>query len=187
MEHNNMNDEIIKQAESLLNIVDKANKEYIKFWVSHIFLSWRWWLCTVLVVALWFLWIIFRKKKSTNRLLFAGSIVMSISCILDAIGEQLGIWSYNVDVEPFSPSFITFDITLLPIATMWFLQYKPRANPVIKAVVYSGIGSFIAQPVFAWLGIYNRQGWKDYYSFPFLFIIYLIAHFCATRENFDRL
>jgi hypothetical protein len=182
-----MSDGIIKRAEYLLNLVDKANEEYIKFWISDLFLSWRWWLCTILVVTSWVLWFMFRKKDSTNRLLFAGFIVMIISDILNEMGEQLGLWSYSVDIEPFSPAFITFDITLLPIVTMAFLQFKPNINPIIKAIIYSGIATFIVQPIFAWLGIYNRQQWKDYYSFPIFIIVYFIAHFCVTREHFNKL
>jgi uncharacterized membrane protein YoaT (DUF817 family) len=182
-----MNDTIIKRAEDLLHNVDIANSEYITFWINYIVLSWRWWLCTIIVLCSWILWFIFRNKDCTGRLLLAGFLTMAISELLDAMGEQLGIWSYNVDVEPFSPAFITFDLTLLPIATMAFIQYKPNINPFFKAVIFSGIGSFIAQPVFAFLGIYNRQSWKDYYSFPIFIVLYLVAHYFSRLNSFDKL
>ncbi len=182
-----MGDAITKKAEYLLNNVDIASKEYITFWINSIFLSWRWWLCTIIVLGAWILWFIFRNKKCTSRLLLAGFLTMSIAELLDTMGEQLGIWSYNIDVEPFSPAFVTFDITLLPVATMIFLQYKPNANPFIKALIFSGIGSFVAQPVFAFLGIYNRQLWKDYYSFPIFIVIYLAAHYISRLNSFDKL
>ncbi|HEY5588510.1 MAG TPA: CBO0543 family protein [Candidatus Paceibacterota bacterium] len=182
-----MSDGITKRAGYLLDLSQKANTEYIRFWINNIFLTWRWWLCVVLVVISWSLWFIFHKKESTYRLLLAGVVVMIISDLLNAFGSQAGLWSYNIDIDPFSPAFITFDLSLLPIATMTFLQYKPNINPIIKASIYSGIATFIAQPIFAWLGIYNRNQWKDYYSFPIFIIIYLIAHFFATREYFDKL
>lgn len=182
-----MHDAIIKEAEYLLSLISKADLEFIKFWGANIFLTWRWWLCLISIVISWTLWFKFRRKESTSRLLFAAFSVMIISELMDACGVQAGLWSYNIDIDPFTPSFLTFDLSLLPIATMVFLQYKPNINPIIKAVVYSGFSCFIFQPAFAWLGIYNREQWKDYYSFPIFIFIYLIAHFCATSKHFANL
>jgi len=112
---------------------------------------------------------------------------MVIAELLDVCGVEAGLWSYNIDIDPFTPSFLTFDFSLLPVATMVFLQCKPEFNPVLKAIVYSAFSCFIFQPIFVWLGIYNRLQWKDYYSFPFLIIIYLIAYYCSTRETFKKL
>ena len=161
--------------------------EFIKFWTKNLFLTWRWWLCLVLIVTSWTLWFKYRNKKSTYRLLLAAFSVMVVSELLDSCGVQAGLWSYNIDIDPFTPSFITFDLSLLPVATMMFLQYKPNINPIIKSIIYSGISCFIFQPVFAWLDIYNREQWKDYYSFPIFIFIYLIAHFFATRKDFETL
>lgn len=182
-----MRDAITKKAELLLNNIDIANNEYINFWFNSIFLSWRWWVCAITILAAWIFWFVFRNKKSTGRLLLAAFFTMALSELLDTLGEQLGVWSYNVDAEPFSPAFLTFDLTLLPIATMAFLQYKPNINPLIKAVIFSGIGSFIVQPIFAFLGIYNRHLWKDYYSFPVFIVIYLAAHYFSRLDSFDKL
>ncbi len=83
--------------------------------------------------------------------------------------------------------FIPWDFTLLPVITMAFLQYKPMINPLVKATVFSLIGSFGAQPLFVVLGYYSPKHWHHYYSFPIFIVIYLVAQFVVTRNNFKRL
>lgn len=70
---------------------------------------------------------------------------------------------------------------------MVFLQYKPMSNPLVKAAVFSGLGSFGAQPLFVLLDFYAPKHWHHYYSFPIFMGIYLLAHFLVTRDNFERL
>jgi len=71
-----MHDEIIRKAEQLLNLCDKANSKYIKFYLNSLFLTWRWWLCLILIVTSWTLWWFkFRNKESTISLLFIFLII----------------------------------------------------------------------------------------------------------------
>lgn len=144
-------------------------------------------MCLVLLIATWFLWIKYRKKESSHRLLYAAFVMITISTHLDTIGVLLGIWSYNIDVILIFPCLIIFDLSLLPVSIMVFLAYKPSVNPFIKAVLFSGMCSFIMQPLFTWLKFYNPQYWKHYYSFPIFILLYLIAHYCVTREGFKKL
>jgi hypothetical protein len=167
--------------------LDKYSVEFRTLWINNIFLTWRWWLCILLTVLSWSLWIKFRKKQSSSRLLFAGFFVIIIAMLLDDIGIETHTWSYSVDIDPITPSFIMWDMSLLPTYTMAFLQYKPSANPFIKAIIYSALPSFIFQPLFEWLKFYNPGKWKHYYSFPIFILIYLIAHLCVNSKSFDDL
>jgi hypothetical protein len=139
-----------------------------------------------LTILPWILWIKIRKKESTDRLLFSGFIVLIISSWLDFMGSELGFWAYLVDVDPLSPSFVAYDFTLIPVSVMLLLQYKPNINPLLKAIVFSGVASFIFQPLLVWLGFYDPKIWKHYYSFPILIAIYLIADFSVKRKNFEK-
>ena len=177
----------LEKLHELNILIDRSNTEFRTLWINNVFLSWRWWLCLSLTILSWVLWIRFRKKESTARLLFVGFFVIIIAMLFDDIGTELYIWSYNVDIDPITPSFIMWDMSLLPVYTMAFLQYKPTANPFIKSIVYSAFASFIFQPFFTWLQFYNPGKWKHYYSFPIFILIYLIAHFCLNRKSFDVL
>jgi hypothetical protein len=99
----------------------------------------------------------------------------------------LNLWDYHVDIDAINPSFIMWDMTLLPIVTMTFLQYKTNIHPAIKAVVFAGLASFVAEPLFAWMNFYDPELWRYVYSFPIFIIIYLLAHFCITRKSFEML
>lgn len=179
--------EYTKNLQSLYDISDKYSHQIRELWMSNVFLTWRWYLCLAITIVSWVIWIIFRKKDSTARLLLAGSVVTFIAMIMDDIGVELSIWSYNVDIDAITPSFIMWDMSVLPVVTMLFLQYKPNVNPFIKAVIYSGLGSFVAQPLISLIGFYAPGEWKHYYSFPILIAIYLIANFCVTRPSFEKL
>jgi len=50
-------DAITKKNKYLINNVDAASKEYITFWINSIFLSWQWWLCTIVILGTWILWV----------------------------------------------------------------------------------------------------------------------------------
>lgn len=182
-----MESEYFKKLQYLHDIVTQAYSVIISQWYNNCFLTWQWWLCVALFIIPWAVWIKYRKKESTGRLLLAGFVVIAISTHLDTIGVLLGIWSYNIDIILLFPCLIIFDLSLLPVSTMFLLQYKPNANPLIKAVIYSIIASFIMQPLFTWLEFYNPQNWKHYYSLPIFILLYLLANYCVTNDKFNKL
>ena len=182
-----MNDEYIKVMENAYCLISQANKEMISVWFKYTLFTWQWWVGVALTIIPWVLWIIFRKKESTNRLLLAGFFVILISSWLDFIGLLFGIWSYYYRVIPFSPAFIPWDFTLLPVTIMFFLQIKPNIHPIYKAIVFAGMSAFVAEPIFVMLGIYNPKHWKYIYSFPIFFLIYLVTNWFSKRRNFEKL
>lgn len=182
-----MNAEYIKAMEHAHNLISQSNNEMISLWFKYTFLGWRWWFGVALTIIPWILWIIFRKKESTNRLLFIGFFVILISSWLDIMGILFGLWSYYYKVAPFSPAFIPWDFTLLPVGIMFLLQIKPKISPILKAIAFSVLSSFIAEPFFVWIGIYNPKNWKYIYSFPIILAIYLICDWLSKRPHFEKL
>ncbi len=177
----------IKGMENSYSLISQANDEMIHLWLSNTFLTWQWWLGVSLATVPWVIWIIFRRKESTNRLLLAGLFAILISSWLDIMGILFGLWSYHYNVVPFSPAFVPWDFTLLPVTIMFFLQIKPYIKPLIKATVFSVCSSFIAEPIFVWIGIYNPKHWEHIYSFPIVIAIYLICDWISKRNHFERL
>jgi len=182
-----MFNDYVDKLNNLQALSNKINIEMRALYMDNVFLTWRWWLCFLLTIIPWVLWIIFRKKESTARLLFAGFIVIIISMLLDDIGVELNFWDYNVDFDAINPSFFLWDMSLLPVVTMVLLQYKNNIKSIYKALIYSGLASFVVEPIFAWLKYYDREIWKSYYSFPIFIIIYFIANYCSTRISFEKL
>jgi hypothetical protein len=182
-----MNNEHIKGTEGVYNLISQANDDMIKLWFKYTFLTWRWWLGVGLAIIPWVLWLIFKKKESANRLLFVGFFIMLITSWIDLMGILFGLWSYYFNVVPFSPAFIPWDFTLLPVSIMFLLQIKPKISPVIKAIAFSVFSSFLAELFFVWLGTYNPKYRKYFHSFPIVIVIYLISDWFSKRSDFKKL
>lgn len=183
MEFNN----IKEQSNNLYHSLSDIHVEFYELWVKNILFSWRWWISVSMIVLPWALWLIVRRKESSDRLLYVGFSVMLVSSLMDVVGIAFNLWTYPINVFPLMPEFIPFDICALPVATMLFLQYYPRINPYNKATLYAALGSFVFQPISLWIGLYCNISWKNYYSFPILFLIYLGANYMSSRNKFDSL
>jgi len=177
----------IDTMENAYKAIHEINQAMSQIWFKNDLFSWRWWLSVVLVILPWALWVVFRKKDSTSRLLYVGFAVMLIASWLDFIGVMNGLWSYKYSVVPTMPTFIPADFSLIPVTIMSVLQFKPNINPYLKAVVLSGMTSFVGEPIFKWLELYNPKEWKHIYSFIIYVGIYLLAHFMSRRKHFAEL
>ncbi|WP_138420879.1 CBO0543 family protein [Aquibacillus sediminis] len=183
----NVNEKFSEGVKEVYTLLKQSTDLHKELWIEHVVFSWRWWLVLVLTILPWIFWSIFRKKGSTHRLLFVGFFTMFISILLDITGARLGWWYYKYEVIPFSPSFKPWDISLLPVLTMFFLQVRPQINFFIKAVIYAFLIAFCAEPLFMWLGFYEYPNWEYIYSFIIYFIIYLFSHYIVTRNEFDKI
>lgn len=158
-----------------------------QYWLNDIFLTWRWWLLVILTIIPWILWLLYRKKDSTYRLLLAGVSTALIASHLDKIGYWLSLWTYPAMPFPLMPTHVPWNLTLAPVLVMAAIQFKPNINPYLKAVVFSLFCAFILQPLSVLLGLYHPKVWYHFYSVPFFIVIYLISHFLATRKEFHKL
>jgi len=175
------------KSDVLYEKLHDTHVEYFNFWKSDILFTWRWWIAVALIVLPWIIWIFFRKKESTNRLLYVAFFVMIVSSALDDIGITMNLWNYPIDVFPLMPEFITFDVCALPVATILCIQYFPNVSPYIKALIYSLTSSFIFEPLNVMLGLYQKVNWHYYYSVPIMIFIYLSANYLASNDKFDKL
>lgn len=173
----------------LVSKIEKVNDEYrnaffdmVRVWRQDVILKWHWWVELGLAVLPWALWLIVHDRKNSHRLLAAGFLTLVISSVLDMTGIYLGLWEYHSALLPIVPAYLTWDWSVMPVTAMLFYQFKPRINPWVKAAVFSGIGSFIAGPVFEWLGIYHKIAWECWYSFP-LYIAVFMAGWLVFRRK----
>jgi hypothetical protein len=112
---------------------------------------------------------------------------MFIATFLNYLGVTLGLWRYNVKTIPSIPDFIAWDFALMPVTIMFFMQIKPDIKPIIKGLLFSGMTSFLAEPLFKWLGFFEYPGWHFWASFPFYLVIYLIANSLVNGNTFSPL
>ncbi|MBU8906654.1 CBO0543 family protein [Desertibacillus haloalkaliphilus] len=181
-----MNEDLIRIQE-LFEQIHKINNEQIQIWIESIVFTWQWWVGIGLTLTPWIAWLILRKKESSLRLLTAGFFMMIIASWLDSLGIQLGLWIYKYEVIPFIPAFIPWDLSLMPVVTMFFLQVKPNINPFIKGIIFGFIAAFVAEPFFIWIEIYEPLNWEHIYSFPVYIILYIISHYLCNGKSFAAL
>jgi hypothetical protein len=152
------------------------NHEYIHYWLDHCFLSPRWWFIIILFILSWVIFFRLTKREEWPRLLFLGLIWIMVSANLDGIGFDLGLWGYPGQLIPILPKAYLFDYALILVTYMLLYKYFPKGKTFLYGnIVLSAGASFIAEPVFQWLHIYNIYHWKIGWSF-FIYIVlsYLI-------------
>ncbi|MBA1334925.1 MAG: hypothetical protein HPY66_0546 [Firmicutes bacterium] len=104
------------------------------------------------------------------EILVYGLLISTIVTVLDEVGCQLNLWEYRFDLEPLFPRLIPMNFTMLPVWYMLIYQYFTKWKPFITAnIVSAAIFTFIGEPLFVMLGIYELIKWKHIYSFPILY------------------
>lgn len=185
------NEVIMENNRNLISFTDKNQNQIenlidqkIDFWRHHVLFSGLWWMGVGLSVIPWIIWFIFRRKQSTDRLMYVGFYVMSISVMLDIIGDQIGLWHYRYHVIPVLPTYFPWDVTLMPLSIMVLLQIRPRTNPWYKAIFFALLSSYIAEPFFEWMQVYNPINWRYSYSVPIQIVIFMVAYWFSKKNKF---
>ncbi|MED4054516.1 hypothetical protein P4654_10330 [Niallia taxi] len=163
-------------------LLDKAHSHLQDIWADNILFSFGWWTSLFMTIIPWIIWLIFRNKESSARLLLAGLWAMFISTWLDYVGVTLGLWRCYNKLVPLMPDYIPWDFALMPVTIMFFLQIKAKANLLIKAIIFASMTAFLAEPLFLKLGYTKYPGWNPIFSFPGFLIIYIIAHLLANSK-----
>jgi hypothetical protein len=175
-----------KLIEGIYSMTANGNYKMAHLWITEIVFTWKWWFGVALTIVPWILWVIFRDKKDTVRILFVGLVVMIVTVIMDNIGISYNLWHYDSNVLPFSTIFFPWDCSLLPVDVMFTLQYFPKLNPFIKALVLAILCAFITEPFFAWIKMYSIVHWKFWYSFVIYIPLYLLFNWIYEGKLFHR-
>jgi hypothetical protein len=180
-------EQIINIIDNNVNQIEQLLSQKISIWKEYVLFSKLWWMGVALSIIPWVLWSIYRRKQSTDRLLYVGFLVMTISLGLDVLGDQLGLWHYRFQVIPVLPTYIPWDITFMPLGIMTLIQVKPDTNPWLKAILFALFTSYLAEPFFQWLSVYQPSHWRYSYSVPIQFTIYMAANYISRRNKFSSL
>ncbi|WP_019392568.1 hypothetical protein [Priestia filamentosa] len=55
--------------------------------------------------------------------------------------------NYRYEVFPLTSNYFPWDFIVLPISMMAFIQIKPQVWPIVKAIIYASVSSFVGLPV----------------------------------------
>ena len=168
-----------------LAIMQELWHKELNRWQQEALFTWRWWLGVLITIVPWVLWIYFRDKKSTNRLLYVAYFAIIIAFIVNTIGVTLTLWHFEYKVFPVFHMFVPWDFSLIPVSIIVLLQIKPNKFIFIKTLFFASFSAFIAEPIFHWLKMYYLINWRYTYSFILYLILFLICNFLFKRKNFE--
>lgn len=137
------------------------------YWMEHVLFSFNWWFLIILSIIPWFFWWKFVDKKRLLEISCIGFLSMLIALCLDLIGTSFVFWSYQFNLVQMLLPLCTIDMTLLPILNMLLYQLFPKwKSYIVASIVVALIGTFLAEPLFVWMGIYILHSWEHIYSLP---------------------
>lgn len=176
----------------------KSEKAYEKFTeVSTVFAeivkdefitTWQWWIGLALFIIPWLVWIKYRKKDSTGRLLLAGLLIIILSLTIDLAALSLGLWSYPLIIIPLAPFlFLPYHFSLAPVGIMFALQIKPQMNSLLKGILFSAIAAFGGMNFFNAIDFYNPKSWSTLYDFVIFLTLYYTGYWITRMESLHRL
>jgi hypothetical protein len=177
------NSRVVELIDANTEQAEAAIREKIHIWAEHVVFSDLWWMGVGLTIIPWIIWFMVRPKQSTDRLLYIGLMAAIFSTVFDVLGDQIALWHYRFNVIPILPTYIPWDLTLMPVSVMLALQFKPNANPYMKASIFAVLTSYVAEPFFNWLGVYQPKIWRYSYSLPIQFLVYIAAHYLLRLRN----
>lgn len=161
------------------------HEEIWSIWTEQMVCTWHWWVDLALAVLPWVLWLIVRDRKNTHSLLYAGFFTMLAATLLDMGGVSQGGWNYNTWLLPYSPEYLPWDLTVMPVTSMLFYQFFPKINAWLKSFVFAVIASYVIEPLFVWMGFYEQSEWEHHYSLPIYIAIYMIGYWLYSRAKFE--
>ncbi|MDQ6598213.1 hypothetical protein E2K98_19460 [Bacillus salipaludis] len=178
----------LAQSEKAYNQFTEVSSLFAKTVREDFLSTWQWWFGLALFIVPWIVWIIFRKKESTGRLLLGGLLTIILSLTIDLAALSLGLWSYPMVIIPLAPFlFLPYHFSLAPVAVMLALQIKPKMNTLLKGVIFSAIAAFGGMNFFKAIGFYNAKNWSTLYDFIIFFTLYYVAYAVTTVESYSKL
>jgi hypothetical protein len=168
--------ELLKEVDRILGQYGQIHDEIENLWKTKMVFTWHWWLDVALAVLPWIIWLIVRDRRRTHSLLYAGLFSMLAASLLDMVGISQGGWNYNTLLLPYFPEYLPWDLTVMPVGTMLYLQFFPKINPWIKGAVFGATAAYVIEPVFIWLGLYEPGGWEHHYSLPIYFALFMLGY-----------
>jgi hypothetical protein len=116
-----------------------------------------------------------------------GLIATILIVILDIVGYEMALWSYQVELLIMVP-LLEIDLGLLPVIYVFIFQYLTDWKKfIIASIGAAAIFSFILEPILSWSGFYEADQWRSIYSFPIYILIPIAAKWLTeTITNIQR-
>lgn len=139
-------------------------------WKTETLFSIQWWSLIALIAIFYAIWWVIVDKRRLSQIILFGSLVAVGRIVMDIIGTNAVLWSYDIRETPFFPSPFLHDFTLTPLAFMAVYQYCHSWKKfLIWTGVLTGIMSFVFFPILLTLGFLKLYNWNFLVAFVLIF------------------
>ncbi|WHY86187.1 CBO0543 family protein [Neobacillus novalis] len=178
----------IKESRRGAQLIIDGSDMMSKAVVDHFLFTWQWWFGIGLFVVPWIIWLLLRKRESTGRLLLAGFITIILALIIDLIAVEVGLWRYPMKFSPVAPMLLLpYHFSLVPVAIMFVLQIKPKANSLLKGAIFAALAAFGAMKFFVWIHFYDPKDWLSIYDFCIYLFLFYVAYWFSKIGGYESL
>lgn len=165
-----LSEKILEKKMTLLNLS-------IEHWLNYELYTWQWWIKFVYLAIPIIIWYKLADRKRILEIVSYGLLVSLISTVLDSIGVTFVLWNYPIRLLPIGLSAV-HDLVIIPITYMLIFQYYSKWKSfIIASILLAAVASYIIEPLYTLIGIYQAITWKHIYSF---FIYIILAFFCKS-------
>jgi len=178
----------IKQAKEGTQLYIEANNIMSDAVVHHFLFTWQWWFGIGLFIVPWIIWLLLRKKESSGRLLLGGLITIILALLIDLIAISLGLWRYPMKFSPVAPLLLLpYHISIVPVAIMFTIQIKPKANSLLKGAIFAALAAFGGMKFFVLIHFYDPKNWLSIYDFCIYLFLFYVALWFSKIEGYKSI
>ncbi|MFS0634283.1 hypothetical protein AB1K84_00135 [Mesobacillus foraminis] len=174
-----MNKGQLEMIETIRKAEIEQSHRWIEYWqhYSHYF-TWQFWAVLAMFVLPLIVIILFIDRKKAFHLGFYGYSVHVFFAYTDVFGTYNGVWIYPYKFQPYIPSNLTLDSSLVPVCYMLLYQYilNNRKNYYLWMIGLSLGFAYIVKPLMVGLGLFHF-GEKE--NFFLLFLGYVTVGLIA--------
>lgn len=150
-------------------------------WENEMLFSLKWWALILVVLVVWYVWWRFVNKERFVEICLVGFIAGLLSTILNSIGVEFTLWGFPDQLIGSIRVINVLDLTIIPVSYMLIYQYCPKWKPYLSVVFMWGFsGSFIGQPIFSYLDLYQLIKWDYILSLPVYIFIGVVVKLIVT-------
>jgi len=139
-------------------------------WKTETLFSIQWWSMVALIAITYAIWWVLVDKRRLSQILLFGSLVAVGRVVMDIVGFNAILWSYDIRLLPFVPCPLQYDFTMIALTLMVVYQYCHSWKKFLAWTgVVTGIMSFVFFPILIKFGFLKFYNWNLLYSFVLVF------------------
>ncbi|MBT2734781.1 CBO0543 family protein [Bacillus sp. ISL-7] len=154
-------------AKEIIDIQKKLSEMRNEHWYHHDLFTPQWWFLLIITILPWIVWWFLVDRTRIKQIWLYGALMTILIIHLDDIGSSLGLWNYPYKLIGLIPRLNPIDASVLPVLHMLVYQYFTKWKAfLITNIITALLYSYVAEPFFVKIHIYQLLNWKYSYSFP---------------------